>query len=351
MSSSVRRVDGVGRVPSLPRDPSLYVNTTILVYGQRNTGKSKIIEDIVYICKRDIEIGVCISATATKSGSFDGIFPPNCLMGVEEADTFDRFTKLVARQKECAEEYKCSKDMDILLNILNKLQPDERVRQGMKMLLERKNSDSVRTKKESVDNNTYVLRQLDVENTYNSRVRQLVANYVKEKNLSDTALKTMFTDREQNAIRWLNEPLSKMLIVLDDCAHVLKKWVTASPLLKDIFYNGRWYNITIIIAAQEDTEIDVSLRKNAVISFFTNGQTAMGNFEKKANGYTREIRRRAGMIVNSLFIDRRDNDPMKHTKLAYSNYIPGGPFFFFNADLHRPQDTAIGSPELWCKKK
>ena len=134
-----------------------------------------------------------------------------------------------------------------------------------------------------------------------------------------------------------------VLLIFDDCASIFKKWVKESTVIKEMFYNGRHYYITIIITAQDDKEIVSELRKNAIINIFTTHQSAQANFTRSANAYPKHERERADLCIKKIF--KQDSQKKNFKKLVYVQNNDDDPFYYTIADLYG--NFRVGCPALW----
>lgn len=140
----------------------------------------------------------------------------------------------------------------------------------------------------------------------------------------------------------------QILLIFDDCAALLKKFMK-QEILGKLFYQNRHVKITCLFTFQDDTNLDASLRKNAFASIFTTPNVATVHFGRtESGGYTKEDSAYAKDISKSVFVGTQKllylrEDPKRFyyfsvTKIKRSRF--GSKIFLEYLDLVK-QKTAV----------
>jgi len=136
-------------------------------------------------------------------------------------------------------------------------------------------------------------------------------HYVKKEIKSGNITKESLSHEELDIIKYIDiNP--NILLVFDDCAAELKKF-NKSDIMRKLFYQSRHVNITFIITAQDEIDLDASLRKNSNITILCDSNCTNGFFERNSNAFGKKIRQITKEISEVLF-----SDAHKNTKLIYN---------------------------------
>jgi hypothetical protein len=103
----------------------------------------------------------------------------------------------------------------------------------------------------------------------------------------------------------------RLVIVFDDCTEQLKK-MCKHPVVKNLFYQGRWNYITALIACHTDKALDPELKKSAFVSIFTDSSCAHAYFVRGSNDLEKSAIARAKEACSVAF-----TSALKHQKLVW----------------------------------
>jgi hypothetical protein len=318
-----------------------YLNRTTIIYGRTQSGKSTIIDEIMYIIKDFISVPfiICQSSITITSSPYYGKIPNNC---IKTGVTKEWMEEFVEKQKGRAAIFKTANDMAVLRSVFN------RVKNQQASIMERRINDVSESHVNNINNNTRFDfaqkrdRLLEILKLKNEELINLYKNTIRRSKAALEDSNGLSTD-ELCCVNYLDfNP--NVLIVFDDCASAFKKWVKESPAIKEMFYNGRHAFITQIIACQDDKEMDSELRKNALVSIFTTNQAATANFERASNSYSKPEKQRANMCIKRIFNDS-SNSGRNYKKLIYLQNSDGDPFRYTIADIY--DNFRIGGNAIW----
>jgi hypothetical protein len=314
-----------------------YLNKTTIIYGRTNSGKSTIIEEIMYLCKDYIPTVFVIAPTNSSNNAYTNKIPEQFIKKEIEVEWLE---KLLNRQKNSAGAYIKANKIELLKQIFDKIS-DTTLDNIEKSIIRKAHESIVYIDESNMEfihkkrQRSQVLKERDI------MLRKLYKNCIR---LHKVQLEnnSSLTKTEKCVLSFLDfNP--NILLILDDCASKFKKLYKKSSAIKEIFYEGRHYFFTTIISSQDDKEIDSELRKNTSVSIFTTAQSATSNFERASNGYPKHERLKAKMCIDSVF--SQDEGSIPHfQKLVYLQGS-GDPFVYTIANVY--DDFRMCSEPLW----
>lgn len=313
-----------------------YLNKTTIIYGRTNSGKSTIIDEIMYLCKDYIPTIFVIAPTNSSNNAYTDRIPSQFILKDLDTEWLD---KLLTRQKNSAGAYINANKLEILKKLFDKV--SDSTSQNVELSIIKKADSSIIYLEESnIDfsskkmQKSQILAERDamLKKVYKTTIRYNKITLENDKSLTKSQRATLsFLDFNPN-----------IMLILDDCASKFKNLYKKSSAIKEIFYEGRHYFFTTIISAQDDKEIDSELRKNTTISIFTTAQSATSNFERASNGYPKHEKLKAKLCIDAIF--KQEYDLKHYRKLVYIQN-ESDPFAYTIADLY--DDFKMGSSAMW----
>ena len=274
-----------------------FLNKTTLLLGMSETGKSKIIIDILHILKEEVPVCYIFCPTNNLTRSFTGIVPESCISTVLEIKHLQGIMKM---QEERIKIHKLCNDKETLSNIAYKL--DESILS--KIYVINQNYAKCRKKLEAANK---IEKISELDNTYDTRIVSCLKSHIKQYYNENT--QKLLSEHEDNIVKFLDINI-KVIIVLDDCAANAKEW-GKSEIIKEIFFQGRHYQITTIISLQGDKELTPVIRQNAFIVFFTTMQCLKGFFTSNSNNFSKEQQKEAEKIGREIFKKEDNKDTFR----------------------------------------
>lgn len=321
----------------LPKSYKDFLNKMTILYGLTASGKSTIIEEIMYLCKEFVPNICVIAPTNETNDTYTNKVPVFLIRKQMDVKWLD---KILMRQKDVSTLYKNANKIRILKSLFDRVSDDtaiatetSAIRKCHNYIMNLENSDMAFKDKKKQKNQMLKERDGMLKKIYKTSIR---FNKVRLEKMND------LSKEEKACVKYLDfNP--NMMLILDDCASKFKKICKQSSTMKEIFYEGRHYHITTIISTQDDKEIEPELRKNSRVSIFTSAQSATCNFEKASNGYPKNQKQRAKYATDAVF-EQDENDIPHFQKLVY---IQGeaDPFRYTIADVY--DDFRMGDRALW----
>jgi hypothetical protein len=314
-----------------------FLNKTTIAYGRTMSGKSTIIEEIMFLCKDYIPTVFVVAPTNSSNNAYTDKIPSQFILKNLEVEWLDSF---LHRQKNSAGAYINANKLEVLKMLFDRISDD--TSQTLELSIGKKAKNSIIFIEESyMDFSNKKSQKAQIMEERGNMLRKLYKTTIRF-NKVQLEQQSNLSKSERAALSFLDFNPNIMLI-LDDCASTFKKLYKKSTAIKEIFYEGRHYFITTLISAQDDKEIDSELRKNTTVSIFTTSQASTSNFERASNGYAKHEKVKAKHCIETVF-KQDENDIKHHRKLVYLQG-ESEPFRYTIADLY--DDFRMGSIPMW----
>lgn len=318
-----------------------FLNKTCIIYGRTQSGKSTIIDEIMFLLKNYIPVPfvICQSSVTITSSPYFGKIPNNCIKSGVTKEWLETF---MDNQKGRAAIYKTANDFKTLKIVFNKIKQDDSIKAEESIKQHACKYIDAITSNIKLD---FGQKREQISNINNIQITHLTNLYKKSIRRNKLILENndSLTVDEKCCVKYLDfNPC--IMIIFDDCASQFRKWTKESTSIKEMFYNGRHYYITQIITAQDDKEIDSELRKNALVSIFTTQQASIANFERKSNNYSKAEIKKAELCSRRVF-STTDSSSKNYKKLVYLQNGELNPFCYTIASIQ--EDFRIGCDTLW----
>jgi hypothetical protein len=328
----------------MSKNPNLFLNKSIVLYGLSGTGKTSIIVDILYFLRNHISFPFIITKSqASAERNYGKCVPRGCIKWNLSKEWLETF---IIKQSERAKIY----------DEVNKLE-------NLKKVFD------------MIDNNTGHVIEMQIINDAECRIQAIELNhnlsFPKKSSLKkgifkarDEALSVLykkFIRAYRVELEGIHPEMSRVsqlvvkfldfmphaLLVFDDCAFMIKQWVKESTAIKNLFYQGRHYYTTFLLGTQADKELDPELRKSAYISVFTTIQDVISGFSKASNAFPEHDRKKAMLCANAVFKPDGIVSCDNYQKLVYIRQDVSNPFRYTIAELHEEEDFRIGADCVW----
>jgi hypothetical protein len=332
-------LDDNSKLKWFKKDYKRFLGKTTIIYGSTRSGKSTIIDEIMFLCKEYITsiFVICNSTVTISASTYYQKVPNNCIKNDVSIEWLEKFLEI---QKGRTALYDTANGMKTLKSVFDKLPLSS------DKDLERRINEFTNKSKISIENNTKIdsnqkklnIQELDKEKE--NHLRKLYKSAIR-KNRCIIEKDHVLTDDESICIKFLDFNPNMMLII-DDCAANIKKWIKSSTVIKELMYNGSHYHFTQVITAQDDKEIDSEIRKNALISIFTTDIASNANFTRTSNNYSKHMKAQAALCTKRVF--KQIGNESKFKKLVYIQHDEN-PFLFTIADIY--DSFRMGQDSLW----
>lgn len=278
------------KLPLYNFDYKHYIDQAVVAYGETGTGKSFIITDILKQLQPHVDQIFVVSPTDPTNGTYSetGIVKKPY---IHYTLTIEFLKNIWKRQEALAAIYKSVNKLEVLTSLYKRIH-NPRVNEILRKLSEIKHAKIREIKDTYLEESTRRDKIEELQKTLNEFLSILYKKYI---NLNRERLMNMqnLSDEEKNTLKFLNiNP--RTVLVLDDCGSDLKAILNSKKdkaFINKFFYQGRWAYITLIIACQNDMDIDVNWRKNVSLSFFTSQECASAYFNRANNDVPEKLRK------------------------------------------------------------
>jgi predicted ATP-binding protein involved in virulence len=322
------------------KEHDYFLNRTTIIYGKTGSGKSTIIDEIMYLLKDHIAVPfvICQSSITVESSPYYGKIPNNCIKSNVTKEWLETFME---NQKGKAALYRTANNINNIKSVFDRIKNNDSAHLEASIQQQTEKVINITNSNPKLDFAEKKTRIKDIENIRDKNLILLYKTTIRKNKLSLESDKTL-SHNEKCCVNYLDFNPNAMLI-FDDCASKFKTWVRDSTTIKEMIYNGRHYYITQVISAQDDKEIDSELRKNAMVSAFTTQQSATANFERKSNSYLKPEIKRAALCAKRIF-STNDNGK-NYKKMIYLQNGDTNPFAYTIANIY--DDFRVGCSGIW----
>ena len=317
--------DGGDPIPWFSKDYNNHLDKTTLIFGGTGSGKTTIIEEILYLIKDHIP-NVLVIAPKTSDLAYRQKLPNRC---IKEDLNKTKLQKIWNRQYFATQLYNIANDINVLESLF-KLAPE---RESIVMIeaVKRKATDMSRMIDTStLDFGKKRAQKEAIEELRIKRIKSIYKDAIK-KNISILEKMTNnMTDHQKTAVEYIDfNP--RFCLIIDDSTEKFQVWMKyfkkgeVNPF-ECIFYKNRWNYLTLIIAAHDDKYINTEFRKNSRVTIYTNSQALVTSIDRKGNGFTPKEKKTATSYASRVF--GADDDPnikidvKTHQKLCYIREDP-----------------------------
>lgn len=352
-------IPGCDPIKRLDVTADKFFQKSTVIYGPSRTGKSVYIRNILYQLKDMVEyaIVVCPTELSTPNPSYLDIIPKLCIHsrmfipnpdGQKEKpkDGILRFFETILQlQTAKSEAYKLANSVSSMKAIL-KAAPKTKQREELYDILY--DADDKRATlvdhlyQHKIDEAERAAAVANLDEKFTELVKSTIKKYLLA-NIS-SIMRELQKHPVKNAdlisyLKLINSN-PNIILVLDDCASDLKE-VSKIPDFIKLFYQGRHFNVTVILTCQDDTDLAANLRKNIFYSIYSSA--AIANCAVQRAKVPKKI---AQMIEKA---NEKIYTGTHNTKLVYVRELNT---FFFSVSVHPLPKFRIGCDECWkiCDK-
>lgn len=332
-----------GQIPPI-EGIDYFLNRSIIVYGPTNSGKSVIITHILKQLREKIPNVIVICPTNNMNHVYTGLVPDQL---IHSEVTPELIKNIVKKQEAGGEIYNNANDINKLYSIFEFCSTsDERFKynnfiNAFKDMEKKLNSDDglhqmIKTKK---------LKEL--RSTHESNMREFFKSIIlihKDKILQSTA-----SEAVKKIVKYMYYN-PNILLIMDDVGGDATTWGKYKEIRK-LFFQGRHYHITFIIALQDEVMLNKDLRTNSFINIFTKESVVSSYFERKTNAYPVSEQKLYKGMAKTIFnnedqeIDKYGNVIENFKKLCYIRDGCEFKIYYLLATIH--DKFRFGSSTLW----
>ncbi len=327
-------------IPWLEKSVHNHLDITTLIFGGSGSGKSFLIDEIIWLCRKEIPNYLVIAPKTSKVPYRERI-PPRCY---KEDLSKAKLIQIWKRQVNLTQCYNIANDPVVLSGLFMKA-PDKNAVLMIRAITQRaheildtiaNNSTLNFSQKKAQKNVIHELEQKKLREVYKQTIRKN-RSILQQMNL---------TEHEKVALKFLDTN-PRLMLIIDDCTEQFVRWMKyfkkgEDNIFEKIFYKGRHNFITLIFAAHDDKAVDPQLRKNSRVTIFANSQALSACMMKQSSGYTKIEQKTAAKMGEKLFAGE-DGEVKTFQKLCYIRE-DSQPFKYTIADQY--DDYSVGCEPL-----
>lgn len=318
-------------IPWFHKDVNSHLDKTTLIYGGTGSGKTTIIEEILYLL-RDYVPNFVVIAPRTSDAAYRRKLPARC---IKEDFTKERLQTLWNRQYYATQLYNTANDINILESLFQ-MAPD---REGTVMLeaIKRKAANLIKVIDVSpnLDFGQKKAQKTAIEELQIKKIKLIYRDAVR-KHRAIIEKNPGLTAQQKIALDYLDfNP--RLCLIIDDCSEKFQVWMRffkkneVNPF-ESIFYKNRWNYLTLVFAAHDDKLVNTELRKNSRVTIYTNSQALVTSINRAGNGFTPKEKKEAMQYAAKIFGDD-DKSVKTHQKMCYVREDPH-PFKYIIANQY-----------------
>lgn len=301
-------------IPWLHKTYENYLDKTTLVFGGTGSGKTTIIEEILYYCRPFIP-NYMVVAPRTSDKAYRKKLPAKC---IKEDLTKARLQKIWSRQVNLTKVFNIANEITNLESLFLRA-PDRQSAIMVRAMIE-----AAKNKIDMINRNTtldFAQQKAQITTVEESRNKKIKMQYKQTIRQYKSMLeKQELTDVER--ITLVNLDLNpRLMLIIDDCSEKFKGWMkmfksNETNPFECFFYKGRHNFITLVLALHDDKLLDTELRKNARVAIFTNSQSLVASINKQQSGYTNKEKKDAMKMAGRIF-GNEESGIKTHQKFCY----------------------------------
>jgi hypothetical protein len=295
-----------------------YLDRTTIIIGASGSGKSTVIEEILYLCK-DYIPNYFVVAPVTSMASYEKVLPKKC---IKENLSKEKIETIWRRQYNFTMIYNKANDE----KVLNKL--FERIRDSQAVtnigLIKRATDQIVKRHMEKTEI-PFDVRNAEcnkIKQTCEAKIKAIQKTSIRNHNTYLQGIRDNLDKEEIIALDYLDiNP--RLLLIIDDKTEEIETWMKYfksgkgdSNPFESIFYRGRHNYITLIIAVHDDKVIKPGLRKNARVTYYTDSQGLFSALSRATNGFSTQQKKYLQNIAQVIY-DDEDSKIKTYKKLCF----------------------------------
>jgi energy-coupling factor transporter ATP-binding protein EcfA2 len=293
-------IPGYEDTPLPKRDLSAFdfLDKSVALYGPSGSGKTVVMTHIMELIQPHVEVAIIVSPQEPTNQSYKGIVDPQLIhfrfflpdpsasKKENHAEGAKRFLNAIWQRQEALLYYTAiARDPENIKALLKRLKSvsrdDYEAHCDLKSRIAQKKKEMEQKLRHNVSEKEYKETMARVSDYLDDCEYKSYSDKM-QKNLAKLWALNLTSDERNALARSKVNP--RILLVLDDCAAELSP-IMKLEIFKKFMYQGRHCKVTLMVAAQDDTDLDSKIRKNFFRSVFCTRVVADACFGRKSNNY------------------------------------------------------------------
>lgn len=346
-------------IPWFEKKADNYLDKTTLIFGGTGSGKTRIIEEILYICK-DYIPNYIVLAPRTSDSAYREKLSARC---IKEDLTKEKFELIWQRQVHLTQIYNIANNINVLRELFNKINNRTLTIAVQAIMARATEFTNLINRHPHFDFAQKKAQKTLVKEHTDRKLLKMFKNAIR-KHKDQLTLLPLSVD-ERIALEYLDMN-PRLMMVIDDCSEKIKIWMKywkkrdRDNPFEGIFFKGRHNFITLVFAAHDDKYVETEFRKNARTTIYTTSQALSTAIGKQGSGFTPAEKKEALKMAASVFHEeiqgvktykklcyvREDTMPFKYTiATVYDDFTIGSqPLQELASKMPKRDDGIIENP-------
>ena len=263
-------------IPDFAMTVEALADKSTLILGGTGTGKSIIVNEVLYTLREHIEQVIVISGTDNSNGAYgDKVVPEQC---VYTAFTPELLENLYERQSAFADVYKRANDAKLLKRLFERAESADG-RRMVASIEQRLSQYEAEVTDTTPDPQAASAKIEHLRKDCNELIISIYKHYIRKHR--DIIMRYKMAPEEQHALKYIDfNP--RLLLIFDDVTEQIDRY-KKHQIMQKIFFQNRHAYITVVIAAHSDSALGPALKKSAANTIFTDSLAARGYFNRDTN--------------------------------------------------------------------
>lgn len=316
MSEYYLEDDNKNVIPYLNKYSEHFLNKNILLSGGCASGKTTIINEIVKKLSDKVP-NIIKFVMPNKNNISDEKFDSDWQLieffeNKTKTISIEILQKIIDRQNKCATINEYVNNLEILESLFNKV-ADEKELNIIKQI-DIDISYKINCIKAN-DPGLYHAEKKEIRDLQNKLLKSVYQKCINEN--KETLLKDQSLDEKQKLTINYENFCPNMMLIFDGCEEFIREH-QKDPVISEIFYSGKNYNLTRIFTFFNAKHIHPHLRRNFDVLIFTTSYEAINHFNIVSNGYDKKTRKLAELAINRIFSP--EQNLVTYRKLVFFPY-------------------------------
>lgn len=336
-------IPGRAKLTHLDMNPEYFYRKSCGLYGVSGSGKSTVLDNIMHCLSPYIPNVIAFNPTGdVAKSSLQSRIPSGA---IKLDPNIQQVIDILDRQQQAARIYECVNSLENLSRVFelcNSYTSKEFVKNIIRkayIQIIKIQKNTTLAHKEKVDQITSIKETKNkyLSESYKNTIRKFKQTLLNSNN-------SQLTEIDKFVLVYLDF-CPDLLLVTDDAAVWIKE-NQGHEAIKNVFFQGRHYNITCIHCVQDDKILLPAIRKNIFVSIFTEISCAITFFKTASNGVPASMKKTAEAIAEEIFKDSDLPGNTNFKKLVFNRLSTDGnkfQYYIANPNLN----FKFGCNALW----
>jgi ABC-type dipeptide/oligopeptide/nickel transport system ATPase component len=336
------------KVPKFRHTPNDYLDKMTVIYGASGSGKSIYTKDILNMLRKYIDQGIVVCPTELTKPFYTKHIPKPYIhyslssqsnatsKAKKKKAGYEFLNNILQRQEMMTNIYYNANNLQTLSKLYMRIENKNLNKKLKKITLVQKIKTIQLKNKYKTDPDAFAAKVEDLKEDFKEMYIKFFKTVLKPY-LGHLSKFNNLEEDEKYALKYfVFNP--RIVLIFDDCADELAPYLKMEEF-KKLFYRGRHMKITTIFCMQNETDLDLKLRKQVFVAIFTESEAATAKFERGgAQRASKATRTYLAEVIPKIL------DEPGHNKLVYVK-DDDQKFYYYKARLL--PNFKFGSKAIW----